>query len=84
NAYERLFTQLFEIIENLNKISVKFYHIDSINWKCILGDLDARNLMAKDFNNEVYTLAASISSKSNVEEVYKCFKKLKTLMINEL
>ncbi|CAG8740656.1 13246_t:CDS:1, partial [Funneliformis caledonium] len=36
------------------------------------------NLMAKEFNNEVYTLVASILSKSNVEEVYKCFKKLKT------
>ncbi|CAB5192952.1 unnamed protein product [Rhizophagus irregularis] len=40
NAYQRLFTQLFEVIENLSEKPVKFYHIDGTGWKCILGDLD--------------------------------------------
>ncbi|CAB5388887.1 unnamed protein product [Rhizophagus irregularis] len=40
NAYQRLFTQLFEVIENLSEKPVKFYHIDGTGWECILGDLD--------------------------------------------
>ena len=34
--------------------------------------------MAKKFNHEIYLLAASILSKSNAEEVYKCFEIMKS------
>ncbi|PKY52765.1 hypothetical protein RhiirA4_470609 [Rhizophagus irregularis] len=111
NAYQRLFTQLFEVIENLSEKPVKFYHIDGTGWECILGDLDPgqakglglalekrdpsrnweehltyifksclvhfnRNLIAKKFDNEVHLLAKSIPTRSSVEEVHECFKKL--------
>jgi hypothetical protein len=36
------------------------------------------NLVAKKFNNEVYSLAVSIPSKSSAEEVHKVFEKLET------
>ncbi|UZO11878.1 uncharacterized protein OCT59_003431 [Rhizophagus irregularis] len=113
DAYQRLFTQLFEVVENLSEIPVKFYHIDGTGWECILRDLDAgqakglglalakrdpsknweehltyifksclvhfnRNLIAKKFDNEVYLLAKSISTKSSAEEVYGCFEKLES------
>ncbi|CAB4408423.1 unnamed protein product [Rhizophagus irregularis] len=112
-AYQRLFSRLFEVVENLSGIAVKFYHIDGTGWECILGDLDAaqakglglaltkrdpsknwemhlthifksclvhfkRNLVAKKFNNEVYSLAVSIPSKSSADEVHKIFEKLET------
>ncbi|CAG8766934.1 7360_t:CDS:1, partial [Funneliformis caledonium] len=46
-------------IKNLSKIPVKFYHIDGIDWECILGDLDVRQakgldlaLSKRDFNKD--------------------------------
>ncbi|PKK56645.1 hypothetical protein RhiirC2_799595 [Rhizophagus irregularis] len=112
-VYQCLFSRLFEVIENLSGIAVKFYHINGIGWKCILRDLDAAqakglelaltkrdssknwkmhlthifksclvhfkcNLVAKKFNNEVYSLAVSILSKFSIEEVHKIFEKLET------
>ncbi|CAG8740210.1 14683_t:CDS:1, partial [Funneliformis caledonium] len=32
---------LFEVIENLSKQPVKFYHINNTSCECILRDLDA-------------------------------------------
>jgi len=34
--------------------------------------------MAKKFNHEIYLLAVSIPSKSNIEEVYKCFEMMES------
>ncbi|CAB4426177.1 unnamed protein product [Rhizophagus irregularis] len=76
NAYQRLFTQLFEVIENLSEKPVKFYHINGTGWECILGDLDPGQAKAKKFDNEVHLLAKSIPTRSSVEEVHECFKKL--------
>ncbi len=41
NAYQRLFTQLFEVVEYLSGMPIKLYHIDGTGWECIIGDLDA-------------------------------------------
>ncbi|CAG8475742.1 7204_t:CDS:10 [Scutellospora calospora] len=39
--YKKLFSILFEVIEELTNNSINIYHIYNKGWECILGDLDA-------------------------------------------
>ncbi|CAG8497286.1 199_t:CDS:1, partial [Gigaspora rosea] len=38
-AYERIFNVLFNWIYQLTNSSSKIFHIDGVEWKCILGNL---------------------------------------------
>ncbi|CAB5390387.1 unnamed protein product [Rhizophagus irregularis] len=55
DAYQRLFTQRFEVVENLSEIPVKFYHIDGT----------AKSIPTKSSAEEVYGCFEKLESYNN-------------------
>ena len=42
NGYKKLFSTLFDIIQELTNEPLYTYHIHDKGWECILGDLNSR------------------------------------------
>src|SRR5688572_20777245 len=52
--YKKLFSTLFDVIQELTNEPLYIYHIHGKSWECILGDLDSRQ--AKGLGLALYEL----------------------------
>ena len=69
DGYKKLFSTLFDVIQELTNELLHIYHIHGKGWECILGDLDSRQ--AKGLGLALYELDPSKDWKTHLTYIFK-------------
>ena len=67
--YKKLFSTLFDIIQELSNKPLYIYYIHGKGWKCILGDLDSGQ--AKGLELALYELDPSKDWETHLMHIFK-------------
>ncbi len=67
--YKKLFSTLFNVIQELAEEPLYIYHIHGKGWECILADLDIRQ--AKGLGLALYELDPSKDWETHLMHIYK-------------
>jgi len=69
DGYKKLFSTLFDVIQELTNEPLSIYHIHGKGWECILGDLDSRQ--AKGLGLALYELDPSKDWETHLTYIFK-------------
>jgi len=67
--YKKLFSILFDVIQELTNEPLYFYHIHGKGWECILADLDSKQ--AKGLGLALYELDSSKDWETHLMYIFK-------------
>ena len=67
--YKKLFSTLFDVIQELTNEPLYIYHIHGKGWECILGDLDSKQ--AKGLSLALYELDSSKDWETHLTYIFK-------------